>query len=248
VLRVEDERLLTGTGSFADDVSSLDQAHVCFLRSPYPHARILGIDKTAAAALPGVIAIVTGDDLVRGRVKPLPSSADFKRADGSPSASPPRHALAVGTVRFVGEAVAAVIGESAAEARDAAEAIDVRYETLPMVADAVDAVAKGAPLVWPAASGNIAAEIRHGSASAAAAAFDKAAHVVSLDLVNQRVAPSPIEPRAVLASYDAATDRITLRVSCQCPTGLRDDLCNEVLGIAPEKVRVLVGDVGAASA
>jgi len=244
VLRVEDERLLTGTGSFADDVSSLDQAHVCFLRSPYPHARILGIDKTAAAALPGVIAIVTGDDLVRGRVKPLPSSADFKRADGSPSASPPRHALAVGTVRFVGEAVAAVIGESAAEARDAAEAIDVRYETLPMVADAVDAVAKGAPLVWPAASGNIAAEIRHGSASAAAAAFDKAAHVVSLDLVNQRVAPSPIEPRAVLASYDAATDRITLRVSCQCPTGLRDDLCNEVLGIAPEKVRVLVGDVG----
>jgi len=244
VLRVEDERLLTGTGSFADDVSSLDQAHVCFLRSPYPHARILGIDKTAAAALPGVIAIVTGDDLVRGRVKPLPSSADFKRADGSPSASPPRHALAVGTVRFVGEAVAAVIGESAAEARDAAEAIDVRYETLPMVADAVDAVAKGAPLVWPAASGNIAAEIRHGSASAAAAAFDKAAHVVSLDLVNQRVAPCPIEPRAVLASYDAATDRITLRVSCQCPTGLRDDLCNEVLGIAPEKVRVLVGDVG----
>ena len=244
MLRVEDERLLTGTGNFADDVSSPDQAHVCFLRSPYPHARILGIDKTAAAALPGVIAIVTGDDLVRGRVKPLPSSADFKRADGSPSASPPRHALAVGTVRFVGEAVAAVIGESAAEARDAAEAIDVRYETLPMVADAVDAVAKGAPLVWPAASGNIAAEIRHGSASAAAAAFDKAAHVVSLDLVNQRVAPSPIEPRAVLASYDAATDRITLRVSCQCPTGLRDDLCNEVLGIAPEKVRVLVGDVG----
>ena len=244
MLRVEDERLLTGTGCFADDVSSPDQAHVCFLRSPYPHARILGIDKTAASALPGVIAIVTGDDLVRGRVKPLPSSADFKRADGSPSASPPRHALAVGTVRFVGEAVAAVIGESAAEARDAAEAIDVRYETLPMVADLVDAVAKGAPLVWPAASGNIAAEIRHGSASAAAAAFDKAAHVVSLDLVNQRVAPSPIEPRAVLASYDAATDRITLRVSCQCPTGLRDDLCNEVLGIAPEKVRVLVGDVG----
>jgi carbon-monoxide dehydrogenase large subunit len=244
VLRVEDERLLTGTGSFADDVSSPDQAHVCFLRSPYPHARILGIDKTAAAALPGVIAIVTGDDLVRGRVKPLPSSADFKRADGSPSASPPRHALAVGTVRFVGEAVAAVIGESAAQARDAAEAIDVRYETLPMVADAVDAVAKGAPLVWPAASGNIAAEIRHGGAAAAAAAFDKAAHVVSLDLVNQRVAPCPIEPRAVLASYDAATDRITLRVSCQCPTGLRDDLCNEVLGIAPEKVRVLVGDVG----
>jgi carbon-monoxide dehydrogenase large subunit len=244
VLRVEDDRLLAGTGSFADDVSSPHQAHVCFLRSPYPHARILGIDKTAAAALPGVIAIVTGDDLVRARVKPLPSSTDFRRADGSPSASPPRHALAVGTVRFVGEAVAAVIAQTREQARDAAEAIDVRYDTLPMVADPVDAIANGAPLVWPAASGNIAAEIRHGSAAAAAAAFDKAAHVVSLDLVNQRVAPCPIEPRAALASYDAATDRITLRVSCQCPTGLRDDLCNEVLGIPPEKVRVLVGDVG----
>ncbi|HEX5864027.1 MAG TPA: xanthine dehydrogenase family protein molybdopterin-binding subunit [Casimicrobiaceae bacterium] len=244
VLRVEDHRLLTGTGSFADDVSAPDQAHVCFLRSPYPHARIVGIDKSAAAALPGVVAIVTGDDLVRAGVKPLPSSADFKRADGSPSASPPRHALAVGTVRFVGEPVAAVIAANAEQARDAAEAIDVRYDTLPMVADPTDAIVSGAPLVWPAASGNIAAEIGHGNAAAAAAAFDKAAHVVALDLVNQRVAPCPIEPRAVLASYDAETDRITLRVSCQCPTGLRDDLCNEVLGIAPEKVRVLVGDVG----
>src|ERR1700694_1779008 len=137
VLRVEDDRLLTGTGSFADDVSSPDQAHVCFLRSPYPHARILGIDKTAAAASPGAIGIATGNDLLGARVKPLPSSADFKRADGSPSASPPRHALAVGTVRFVGEAVAAVIAQSAEQARDAAEAVDVRYDTLPMVADPV---------------------------------------------------------------------------------------------------------------
>jgi carbon-monoxide dehydrogenase large subunit len=244
VLRVEDDRLLAGAGSFTDDVSLPDQAYVCFLRSPHPHARILGIDKAAAAASPGVIAILTGEDLVRARVKPLPSSADFKRADGSPTASPPRHALAVGAVRFVGEAVAAVVANSAERARDAAEAIDVRYETLPMVTDPADAVAAGAPLVWPAASGNIAAEIRHGNAAAAAAAFDKAAHVVALDLVNQRVAPCPIEPRAVLASYDAASDRITLRVSCQCPTGLRDDLCNEVLGIPPEKLRVLVGDVG----
>jgi len=244
VLRVEDEKLLTGAGSFTDDVSAQGQAYVCFLRSPHPHAQIVGIDKTAAAELPGVIAIVTGDDLVRARVKPLPSSVDFKRADGSPSASPPRYALAVGAVRFVGEAVAAVIGESVEQARDAAEAIDVRYEALPMVADPVDAIAKGAPLVWPAASGNVAAEIRHGDVAAAAAAFDSAAHVISLDLVNQRVAPCPIEPRAVLANYDAATDRITLRVSCQCPAGLRDDLCTEVLGIPPEKLRVLVGDVG----
>src|SRR5206468_785742 len=135
-------------------------------------------------------------------------------------------------------------GQTAAQARDAAEAIEVRYAPLPAVVDPVAAAAQGAPLVWPAASGNIAAEIRHGNAAAAAAAFKRAAHVISLELVNQRVAPCPIEPRATLASYDPATDRITLRVSCQCPTGLRDDLCAEVLGVATEKVRVLVGDVG----
>jgi carbon-monoxide dehydrogenase large subunit len=244
VRRVEDQSLLTGAGIFADDVSMPGQAYVCFLRSPYPHARLVTVDTGAATAMAGVVAIVTGADLVRAGVKPLPLSADFRRGDGSPTASPPRHALAVDTVRFVGEAVAAVIAQTAAEARDAAEAIDVGYEALPMVADLDDAVAAGAPLVWPAATGNVAAEIQHGDAAAAAAAFDKAAHVVALDLVNQRVAPSPIEPRAILASYDRATGRITLRVSCQTPTGLRDALCAEVLGIANDKVRVLVGDVG----
>jgi aerobic carbon-monoxide dehydrogenase large subunit len=244
VRRVEDQALLTGTGVFADDVSAPGQAHVFFLRSLYPHARLDVIDTAAASAMAGVIAIVTGADLVAAGVKPLLLSTDFKRGDGSPTASPPRHALAVDTVRFVGEAVAAVIAQSVEEARDAAEAIDVRYEALPMVADLDDAVAAGAPLVWPAATGNVASEIRHGDAAAAAAAFDKAAHVVTLDLVNQCVAPCPIEPRAILASFDAATGRITLRVSCQTPTGLRDELCAEVLGLANDKVRVLVGDVG----
>ena len=182
VLRVEDEALLKGAGLFADDATLPGQAQVCFLRSPHPHARIAAIDAKAAAALPGVIAIVTGDDLVRAGVKPLPLSADFKRPDGSPTASPPRHALAVGTVRFVGEAVAAVIAQTTAQARDAMEAIDVRYEPLPSVVDAADAVAPGAPLVWPAATGNIAAEARHGDAGATEAAFRQAAHVVTLDL------------------------------------------------------------------
>ena len=162
VRRVEDQALLTGAGIFADDVSLPGQAYVCFLRSPYPHARIVAIDAAAAAVMSGVVAIVTGADLVAAGVKPLPLSIDFKRGDGSPTASPPRHALAVDTVRFVGEAVAAVIAQNAEEARDAAEAIDVRYEALPMVADLDDAVAAGAPLVWPAATGNVAAEIRHG--------------------------------------------------------------------------------------
>lgn len=244
VRRVEDENLLTGAGIFADDVSIPGQASLSFLRSPHPHARIDAIDIAAALTMPGVIAIVTGEDLVRAGLKALPQSADFKRADGSPTAAPPQYALALGTVRHVGEAVAAIVAESTAEAKDAMEAIEVSYEPLPMVADVADAVAPGAPLVWPEAAGNIAVELRHGDAAAAAAAFGQAAHTVKLELVNQRVIPCPIEPRATLASYDPATDRITLRVSCQTPTGLRDDLCNEVLGIAPDKVRVVVGDVG----
>ena len=244
VRRVEDDNLLTGAGVFADDFSEPGEARLCFLRSPYPHARISRIDTAAASALPGVVAIITGADLVQAGVKPLPQSADFRRADGSPTAAPPQHALAVGTVRHVGEAVAAVLAETAAQARDALEAIEVDYEALPVAIGMAAATAPGAPLVWPEATGNIAVEMRHGDAAAAASAFQGAAHTVRLQLVNQRVIPCPIEPRATLASYDAATDRITLRVSCQTPTGLRDDLCNEVLGIAPEKMRIVVGDVG----
>ncbi len=244
VRRVEDESLLKGAGVFADDVSLPGQTCALFLRSPHPHARIVAVDTAAAAAMPGVVAIVTGADLVAAGVKPLLQSADFRRGDGSPTAAPPQHALAVGTVRFVGEAVAAVIAETREQARDALEAIDVRYEPLPMVADLDDAVAPGAPLVWPAASGNVAVELRHGDAVAATAAFAKAAHVVALDLVNQRVVPCPIEPRATLGSYDPATGRLTLRVSSQTPTGLRDSLCNDVLGMPTDKVRVVVGDVG----
>ena len=244
VPRVEDASLLMGTGQFVDDHNAEGQAHVVFLRSPHAHARIVGIDKAGAAAMPGVVAVVTGQDLVRAGVKPLPSSADFRRAGGAPTAAPPRHALAVDTVRFVGEAVAAIVANSREEARDALEAIDVRFEPLPSVVDSGAAVGPGAAPVWAEATGNIAAEIRHGDAGATAKAFASAAHVVALDLVNQRLAPCPIEPRALLASYDTASGRITLRASSQTPTGLRDTLCDEVLGIAHDKVRVLVGDVG----
>jgi len=244
VRRVEDDSLLTGRDQFADNFSLAGQTYVAFVRSPYPHARIGAIDAAAATALPGVVAVVTGDDLVRAGLKPLVQSSDFRRRDGAPTAAPPQHALAVGVVRYVGEAVAAIVAETREQARDAAEALDVIYEPLPMVVDLGEAIAPGAPLVWPEATGNIACQHRHGNAEAATLAIAAAAHVVTLDLVNQRVAPAPIEPRATLASYDAATDRITLRVSCQTPTGVRDEMCNEVLGIAPEKMRILVGDVG----
>jgi aerobic carbon-monoxide dehydrogenase large subunit len=244
VRRVEDDALLTGRDQFADNFSLPGQAQLAFLRSPHAHARITALDVTAARAMPGVVAIVTGADLVRAGVKPMPTSPDFKRADGSRTAAPPHVVLAVDTVRYVGEAVAAIVAETREQARDAAEAIDARYEALPAVVGIADAVAAGAALVWPAATGNIACEARHGNAEATAAAFARAAHVVKLDLINQRLVPCPIEPRCTLAEFDPATERFTLRVSCQTPTGLRDDLCNEVLGIAPESMRVVVGDVG----
>ena len=244
VRRVEDDSLLTGRGQFAENFSLPGQAHLVFLRSPHPHARIDVLDAAAARALPGVLAIVTGADLVAAGVKPLPQSGDFKRPGGGGTEAPPQLALAVDVVRYVGEAVAAVVAETREQARDAAEAIDIRYTALPMVATIADALADGAPLVWPAATGNLACEARHGDAAKCDAAFAQAAHVVELDLDNQRLAPCPIEPRSTLASFDPATGRITLRVSCQTPTGLRDELAKDVLGIAPEQIRVLVGDVG----
>ena len=244
VPRVEDDALLRGQGRFADDVSVDGQLYAQFLRSPHPHARILSIDVAAAAALPGVVRIITGRDLAAAGVKPLPNSADYKRADGSPTASPPHQVLALDTVRFVGEAVAGVIAESPSAARDAVEAIVVDYEPLPAVVDAHAALDAQAALVWDDAGGNVACEARHGDAQATKTAFARAAHVVALDLVNQRCIACPIEPRATLGTWDEATGRLTLRVSCQTPTGLRDELCDAVLGIPKEQVRVVVGDVG----
>jgi carbon-monoxide dehydrogenase large subunit len=244
VRRVEDEALLTGQGRFADDVDAPGQLRLLMLRSPHAHARIASIDISAAAAMPGVKAVLTGADLVQAGVKPLPRSVDFRREGGAPSEAPPQHVLAVDTVRFAGEAVAAVVAETLAQARDAAEAIAIDYDPLPVAVDMRAAVQPGAPLVWDQATGNIAAQMRHGDAEATDQAFSRAAHVVEVELDNQRVIPSPIEPRATLAAFDPATGRITMTVSCQTPTGLRDDLCNEVLGIPPESVRVVVGDVG----
>ncbi len=144
----------------------------------------------------------------------------------------------------MGDGVAAVVAATRDQAKDAAEAIAVDFEPLPVVMDVAQAIADGAPLVWPAATGNIAAQMKHGDAAAADAAFKTAAHVVTLDLANQRLAPTPMEPRSTLGTYDAATDRLTLRMSSQMPSGARDTLCNAVLGIPTDKVRVVVDDVG----
>jgi carbon-monoxide dehydrogenase large subunit len=175
-------------------------------------------------------------------VKPLPGTQGFRRPDRKPGATPPRRVLAHEAVRFVGEAVAAVVADSVQQAKDAAEAIFVDYDPLPHTVTIAQATAAGAPVLTPDAPDNISAEARYGDAAACDAAFAKAAHVVSLNIVNQRVAALAIEPRTVLA-YPAEDARLTLRMSTQMPSGVRNTL-EEVLGLKREQLRVLVGDVG----
>ena len=243
VKRVEDQALLRGQGKFTDNVAVGGDTFVAFLRSPYAHAEITSIDTSAAEAMDGVIAVYTGAALDAAGVKPMPGPG-FTRADGSPGASAQRPPLAVGRVRFVGEAVVAVVAETREAAKGALDAVMVEFEELPAVVDPVVATSPGAPVLCDAAPDNIAAEMRHGDAPAAEAAIAGAAHVVSLDLINQRLAPSPMEPRSCVAVFDVASSRLTMRISSQMPTGVRGSLVGAIPGLTEENVRVVVGDVG----
>ncbi|MFO1288726.1 MAG: xanthine dehydrogenase family protein molybdopterin-binding subunit [Rubrivivax sp.] len=242
VRRVEDPALVQGQGRFTDDVTLPRQAWLVFVRSDRAHARLTSIDTAAAKAMPGVVVVFTGADLAAAGVKPLELPAAFKRPDGKPSTAPPKQPLAHEVVRYVGEPVAAVVAESRNAARAAATAIAVEYDELPVVATLAAALAPGAPEVWPGAPGNVVAEARYGDAKAAAAAFDKAAVRVTVEIDNQRLAPSPMEPRSVLASVE--DERLTVRLSSQMPAGVRESLAAAIPGRTVKNVRVLVGDVG----
>lgn len=244
ILRVEDQRLLTGAGRFTDDLRQDGAAWLVVLRSPHAHARIVRLNSDAARAMPGVLAVFSGADLLADGVGALGVPALFKRPDGSPMSAPPRYALEPSVARYVGHGVAAVVAETRAQAQDAAEAIEVEYEPLPAVTGARDAVAEGAPLVWPDAPGNVAAHIRHGDPAAVEAAFARAAHVVRRELVNNRLVANALEPRAALCLYDAARAHYTLHVGSQNPTALRQMLAESILKVPLESVRVVVGDIG----
>ncbi|MCG2594519.1 xanthine dehydrogenase family protein molybdopterin-binding subunit [Ramlibacter sp. XY19] len=241
VQRIEDEGLLKGTGQYTDDLAPAGQLRLVFVRSPYPHARVVAIDTANAASMPGVHKVVTGAELAAAGVKPIPGLPALP--DGSKPRTPPRRVLAHERVRYVGEPVAFVVADTLQQARDAAEAVWVEYEELPQVTGVDAASAEGAPLVHEEATGNIAAQLRHGDAKATDAAFAQAAHVVKLDITNQRVAAVSIEPRSVLA-WTADDGRLTLRMSSQMPSGVRNSLANDILGLPPAQVRVTVGDVG----
>lgn len=243
VRRIEDPALVQGQGRFTDDVTLPGQTYLAFVRSDRAHARINHIDTSAASAMPGVLRIFTGAELAAAGVKPIAVAVPFKRPGGGNFSVPPKRALAHQIVRYVGEAVAAVVAQTRDAAAAAAAAVMVDYDDLPAVAGALQAVQPGgAPAVWPDAPDNIACESRYGDVAATQAAFDGAAHRISLDLVNQRLAPSPMEPRSVLATMDQ--DKLTLRMSSQMPTGVRGTLADTLPGRTVDNVRVLVGDVG----
>ena len=244
ILRVEDQRLLTGQGRFTDDLSLPNQCWMAFVRSPHAHARLNAIDVDAARQAAGVLAVYTGADLSADGIGHLVYPPIFKQPDGSPMSAPPRQALAVGTVRYVGHAVAAVVAETREAALDAAEALMVDYENLAAVIDLKAAIASGSPAVWPEAKNNVAAEQRFGDAGIVDKAFAAAAHVAAIDIVNNRLVVNALEPRAVLADFDAGSGRYTLHMGTQNPTAVRQMLAEAVLKVPLEQVRVIVRDIG----
>jgi carbon-monoxide dehydrogenase large subunit len=243
VTRIEDDRLLTGRGNYVDDLRLDGELHAVFVRSPHAHARIASIDASEANAAEGVVAVLTGADLVASGVAPFPANPALRGAKGQPPTTPPYYPLATDAARFVGQPVAAVVAESRAAAERAAALVAVEYEPLPAVATIEAALAPGAPLVWPDAPGNIAGSSSFGDPAACDAAFARAAHVARISVRNQRLAPVTLEPRACVAEFDAKTGRITLHASSQNPAGFQKSLAG-VLNMPAEKVRVVVGDVG----
>jgi carbon-monoxide dehydrogenase large subunit len=241
--RLEDARMLTGRGRYVSDWNLPGQAHGSFARSDRPHARIASIDKSAALAMPGVLAVFTGEDAQAEGHKSLPAFAPMKGRNGTDLIIPHRPTLALGRVRFVGEPVALVVAETAVQAQDAAEAVVIDYEELPAVFDAKDAIAPGAPLIHDDVPGNLALDFVGGDEAATNEAFKKAARVVKMDAYHTRVVGNPMEPRTCIGSYDAADGMYYLHTCTQGAMVMRGQI-SSVLGVPPEKIRIVAEEVG----
>jgi carbon-monoxide dehydrogenase large subunit len=237
--RREDPKLITGKGNYLDDIKLHGMLHACVVHSPYAHARIKSIDASAALATPGVVAVFTGEDMTD--INPLPCAWQAGRVQNN--ANTPR-ALAVGTVRFVGDAVALVVAENRFIARDAVDKIDVEYETLPVVVDAVAATQPGAPQLHENAPNNVVFEWDAGDKAKTDAAFSGAEVTVKEHIVNQRLIPTPMETRGSIARYDEATGEFTLWLTSQAPHVHRLLLTAFVFGIPETKLRCIAPNVG----
>jgi len=241
VKRSEDPKLVSGKGSYTDDIGLPGQAYAIMVRSSDPHGVIRGIDTKAAKGMPGVLAVLTGEDLkAYGGLK---CNLPLKNRDGSPIKYRPRPALATDKVRFVGDPVACVVAETIAQAKDAAEAVALDIEPLPAVVSARDAAKSGAPLLYDEAPGNIALDYHYGDKDKVADAFAKAAHAVKMPLINQRLVVNSIEPRSAIGEFDKANEKWTLHSCSQGVFGLKNML-RDILGAPADKVRVLTGNVG----
>src|SRR3954468_12718312 len=240
--RLEDDRFLTGQGRYVDDIDLPGQLHGIVLRSPYGHAAIDAIDIAAAGAMPGVRGVFTTADLDADGIGPLPCIAQV--ATLAPIIVPPRRALARDRVRHVGDPVAFVVADTSDQARDAAERVAVAYRPLPAVVDAIAALAAEAPLLWDEAPGNLSYRFERGDKAAVEAAFAAAAHIVEIELVNNRLVVVPIEPRGAIGRYDAAADRVELLLTGQGVHSLRQQLANAVFHMPPDRILVRAPDVG----
>jgi carbon-monoxide dehydrogenase large subunit len=243
VPRSEDPVLVCGKGQFTDDVSLPGQAYAAIVRSGYAHGVIRGIDTAAARGMPGVLGVYTAADLETAGIGPLPPRQVMNNRGGTPMLSPVRYALATDKVRYVGEAIAAVVAETLAEAKDAAEAVLADIEPLPAAATASAAAAPGAPVLYDDVPGNVGLDFHYGDSEAVAAAFASAAHVTRVQLRNNRIVVNAIEPRAAVARYDPERRHWTLHVPGQGVFGFRNYIAG-VLGVGRDKLRVLTGRVG----
>ncbi|MDX1403097.1 MAG: xanthine dehydrogenase family protein molybdopterin-binding subunit [Woeseiaceae bacterium] len=244
VRRKEDQRFITGRGQYVDDINRPHQVYAHILRSSIPHGKIKKVDVEAARKMPGVVGVLTGAEMAADGINGLPCGWGVNNKDGSPMAEPAHPALAVDVVRYVGDQVAVVLAESRAQARDAAELVEIDYDTLPAVADLDAASADGAPLVWDDVKGNVCFDWEIGDEAATNEVFEKADTVVGIDLVNNRLIANAMEPRAAIGEYDSGKDEYTLYTTSQNPHVIRLLMGAFVMGIPEHKLRVISPDVG----
>ncbi|MEA2872710.1 MAG: aerobic carbon-monoxide dehydrogenase large subunit [Hyphomicrobiales bacterium] len=241
VRRFEDQTLITGKGRYTDDIQLDKAAHAYVLRSRVAHANIRKIDAAAARKMPGVLLVLTGDDVKADGLGDVPCHAPLNNKDGSPRSDTPRPALATAKVRHLGQPVALVVAETLMQAQDAAEAIEIDYETLPAVTDARAALEKGAPQLFDGIPGNLVFDWDNDTSDFAAtdAAFAKAAHVTTLEIVNNRLVCNSMEPRNAIGDWDATSGRPVLYTGTQGSHFVRDPLAEAVLKVPKEKLRVI---------
>lgn len=242
--RKEDFRFVTGRGNYVADIVRPGMAFGAFLRSVHAHAEIVAIDTAAASAMPGVRGVFTGADMAADGVGGLPVGWGIVGRDGLPMKEPPHPALAVGKVRHVGDAVAFVVADTLEQARAAVEAIVVDYRVLPAVVDMAAALRPGAPLLFDDVPGNLCCDWELGDAIAVEKAFEKAAHVARLKLVNNRLIGNPMEPRAAIGEYNPGTGQYTLWTTSQFPHVVRLLMGEFVLHVPQHRLRVVAPDVG----